>query len=75
MIGVGWISDKECLVLDGNNIIHNTVVQQQLKQKSSLAANLLVDKDEQIQKTWILGHVDEQQDSTIVIFYGIVPKE
>lgn len=75
MIGVGWISDKECLVLDGNNIIHNTVVQQQLKQKSSIVANLLVDKDEQIQKTWILGHVDEQQDSTIVIFYGTVPRE
>jgi hypothetical protein len=75
VIGVGFISDKECLLIDEKNIHHYAIQQTMMKQKSVNEISLRVGESECIKRMWILGHIDEQQDSTVTIFYATVPKQ
>lgn len=70
--GIGWISDKECLIMNDKSTSHYAIINQALKQKSTHANNLKFGHAEIVKKIWIIGHIDEQQDSNIAIFYAVV---
>ena len=73
--GIGWINEKECLIMNDKNTYHYAIINQALKQKSVHPSNLLFGQNEMVMKTWIISHIDEQQDSNIPIFYAVVQKE
>lgn len=70
--GIGWISDKECLIINDRNLYHFVITNQTLKQKSVHAHNLKIGHNEKLKKMWIIGHIDEQQDSNIPVFYAVI---
>lgn len=59
--------------MDDKNIYHYVVAQSKLNPKSVTASNLKIEEDQRIRRIWIIGHCDEQQDSTIVVFYATIP--
>jgi hypothetical protein len=75
VIGAGFISDKECILLDDKNIHHYAIQHSLLWQKSVEEHGLRVAESELIKRTWILGHIDDQQDSTVTIFYAAITRK
>lgn len=75
LLGVGWISEKECLLLDSLNVTHLAVVQGIIHKKSGMPAHLKIPEASVVTGTWIIGQAEEEQDSKVIIFYTFTAKE
>ena len=74
-LGVGWISEKECIILANSKIFHYNINQGVPSEKSTLEANLKVSAGEAVRGVWIMGQAEEEQDSKIIIFYCVTAKD
>lgn len=75
VMGIGWVSDKECLIVTDKSVTHYSINNLYLKQKSSHPNTLICGPNETIEKVWVVGTISEEQDCNIPIFYATVAKE
>lgn len=74
IIGMNWISEKECIVMDNLNFYHYYLSHGLLKPRLIIPSELRVGEHEMIRGTWITGSAEEEQDARIVIFYTTTSK-